>query len=86
VGTPRIVAQANAALGPQDVVDDACAAMSAYYRFTGDRADQMVAGMLTTPAAIRQCSAQYAELGVDEVMLYCYGRDPGQVERIAEAL
>ncbi|MEY9933259.1 alkanesulfonate monooxygenase SsuD/methylene tetrahydromethanopterin reductase-like flavin-dependent oxidoreductase (luciferase family) [Catenulispora sp. GP43] len=85
-GTPRIVAQANAALGPQPVVDDARAAMAAYYRFTGDRADQMVAGMLTTPAAIRHTIAQYADLGVDEVMLYCYGRDPGQVERIAEAL
>jgi len=85
-GAPRIVAQANAALGSQDVVDDARAAMSAYYRFIGDRAGQMVAGMLTAPAAIRQAIAQYAELGVDEVMLYCYGRDPGQVERIAEAL
>ena len=85
-GAPRIVAQANAALGPQIVVDDARAAMAAYYRFVGDRADQMVAGMLTTEAAIRQTIAQYADLGVDEVMLYCYGADPGQVDRLAEAL
>ncbi|ACU76202.1 Luciferase-like monooxygenase [Catenulispora acidiphila DSM 44928] len=85
-GVPRIVAQANAALGPQIVVDDARTAMAAYYRFAGDRADQMVAGMLTTEAAIRQTIAQYADLGVDEVMLYCYGADPGQVDRLAEAL
>lgn len=85
-GTPRIVAQANAALGPQTVVDDARTAMADYYRFTGGRADQMVAAMLTTPAAIRQTITQYADLGVDEVMLYCYGRDPGQVERIAATL
>lgn len=85
-GAPRIVAQANAALGPQDVVDDARTAMAAYYRFTGGRADRMVAGMLTTPASIRQAIAAYADFGVDEVMLYCYGRDPGQVERLAAAI
>ncbi|MEY9858933.1 alkanesulfonate monooxygenase SsuD/methylene tetrahydromethanopterin reductase-like flavin-dependent oxidoreductase (luciferase family) [Catenulispora sp. GAS73] len=85
-GRPRIVAQANVALGPEDVVDDARTAMAAYYRFTGGRADRMVEGMLTTPATIRQTIAQYAELGVDEVVLYCYGRDPGQVDRLAEAI
>lgn len=85
-GAPRIVAQANAALGPQGVIDDSRTAMAAYYRFTGARADHMVAGMLTTAAEIRQTIAQYADFGVDEVMLYCYGRDPGQVERFAEAI
>jgi alkanesulfonate monooxygenase SsuD/methylene tetrahydromethanopterin reductase-like flavin-dependent oxidoreductase (luciferase family) len=84
-GAPRIVAQANAALGPQAVVDDARTAMAAYYSFTG-RADRMVAGMLTTAAEIQQCIAQYADFGVDEVMLYCYGRDPGQVDRLAEVI
>ncbi|GAA1955724.1 LLM class flavin-dependent oxidoreductase [Catenulispora subtropica] len=85
-GEPRIVAQANAALGPDDVVDDARTAMGDYYRFTGGRADQMVAGMLTSGERIRQTVRQYEDLGVDEVMLYCYGRDPEQVERLADAL
>jgi hypothetical protein len=85
-GEPRIVAQANAALGPESMIEEARAAMGDYYRFTGGRADQMVAGMLTTAAGIRQAIGQYADLGVDEVVFYCYGRDPEQVEQLADAL
>lgn len=84
-GEPRIVAQVNVALGPDDVVHDARAAMHAYYTFTG-MADRMVAGMLTTPAGIREAIAAFADLGADEVMLYCYGRDPNQVDRLADLL
>ena len=85
-GAPRIVAQANVALGPQEVVDDARAAMTDYYRFAGGLADQMVAGMLTTPEQIRKTIAEFEGLGADEVMLYCYGRDPGQVDRLADVI
>ncbi|MBP2704024.1 LLM class flavin-dependent oxidoreductase [Microbispora sp. RL4-1S] len=84
-GAPRIVAQVNAALGPQDVIDDARAAMGAYYSFTG-MADRMVAGMLTTPGEIRDAIARFADLGADEVMLYCYGLDPEQVDRLADVV
>ncbi|MEV5754326.1 LLM class flavin-dependent oxidoreductase [Actinoallomurus sp. NPDC052308] len=84
-GEPRIVAQVNAALGPQDVVDDARARMHAYYTFTG-MADRMVAGMLTTPGEIRDAIAAFTDLGADEVMLYCYGLDPAQVDRLADVL
>ncbi|MHC3467406.1 LLM class flavin-dependent oxidoreductase [Streptomyces sp. 7R007] len=84
-GAPRIVAQVNVALGPDDVVDDARAAMHAYYAFTG-RADTMVAAMLTTPAGIRDAIDRFTDLGADEVMLYCYGRDPHQVDRLADLL
>ncbi|SFF77461.1 Flavin-dependent oxidoreductase, luciferase family (includes alkanesulfonate monooxygenase SsuD and methylene tetrahydromethanopterin reductase) [Actinacidiphila alni] len=84
-GKPRLVAQVNVALGPDRVVDDARTAMAAYYAFTG-MADRMVAGMLTTPAGIRTAIAGFADLGADEVMLYCYGRDPGQVERLTDVV
>ncbi|MFG1670656.1 LLM class flavin-dependent oxidoreductase [Streptomyces sp. Y7] len=84
-GEPRLVAQVNVALGPQDVVDDARARMRAYYEFTG-MSDRMVDGMLTTPAEIRAALTAYADLGVDEVMLYCYGVDPDQVDRLADVL
>jgi hypothetical protein len=50
------------------------------------RADSMVVGLLTTPGQIRAAIAQFEDLGVDEVMLYCHGRDPGQVDRLAEVL
>ncbi|MFD4540959.1 LLM class flavin-dependent oxidoreductase [Streptomyces bauhiniae] len=82
---PRLVAQVNVALGPQSVIDGARSAMHAYYAFTG-MADRMTAGMLTTPAEIREAIARFTDLGADEVMLYCYGLDPAQVDRLAEAL
>jgi alkanesulfonate monooxygenase SsuD/methylene tetrahydromethanopterin reductase-like flavin-dependent oxidoreductase (luciferase family) len=81
-GAPRIVAQVNAALGPPEVIDDARSAIGRYYEFSG-RAESMVAGMLTTPGQIRTAIAQFEDLGADEVMLYCHGRDPGQVDRLA---
>jgi alkanesulfonate monooxygenase SsuD/methylene tetrahydromethanopterin reductase-like flavin-dependent oxidoreductase (luciferase family) len=84
-GEPRIVAQVNVARGPQEVIDDARANMRAYYGFTG-MADRMVAGMLTTPAEIRDAIAAFTDLGADEVMLYCYGLDPTQVDRLADVL
>ncbi|MEO3875686.1 LLM class flavin-dependent oxidoreductase [Nonomuraea sp. B12E4] len=84
-GQPRIVAQVNVALGPQEVIDDARANMHAYYTFTG-MADRMVAGMLTTPAEVRAAIAAFADLGADEVMLYCHGLDPAQVDRLAEVV
>ncbi|MCL8012729.1 LLM class flavin-dependent oxidoreductase [Streptomyces sp. AS02] len=84
-GEPRLVAQVNVALGPRDVLDDARARMHAYYAFTG-MADRMVAGLLTTPAEIRTAIAAFADLGADEVMLYCYGLDPDQVDRLAEII
>ncbi|GLW24722.1 LLM class flavin-dependent oxidoreductase [Microbispora triticiradicis] len=84
-GAPRMVAQINAALGPQDVIDEARRAMAVYYRFT-EAADHMVAGMRTTPAEIREAIARFEDLGADEVMLYCHGRDPDQVGRFADIL
>ncbi|MFJ8357661.1 LLM class flavin-dependent oxidoreductase [Streptomyces sp. NPDC093984] len=84
-GEPRLVAQVNVALGPQDVIDDARTAMHAYYTFTG-MADRMVAGMLTTPTEIREAITAFTDLGADEVMLYCYGLDPAQVDRLTDVL
>jgi alkanesulfonate monooxygenase SsuD/methylene tetrahydromethanopterin reductase-like flavin-dependent oxidoreductase (luciferase family) len=84
-GAPRIVAQLSTALGPPAVIDDARSAIARYYEFS-DQADSMVASMLTTPGQIRAAIAQFEDLGVDEVMLYCHGRDPGQVDRLAEVV
>ncbi|MYX71745.1 LLM class flavin-dependent oxidoreductase [Streptomyces sp. SID3915] len=84
-GEPRVVAQVDVALGPQDVIDDARSRMHDYYAFTGT-SDRMVAGLLTTPTGIRDAIAAFAGLGADEVMLYCHGLDPHQVDRLADAL
>lgn len=82
-GEPRIVAQVNVALGDDGVIAQARKAMHAYYSFTG-RADQMVQGLRTTPQEIQQTISAFADLGAHEVMLYCYGEDPTQVDRLAD--
>lgn len=84
-GEPRIVAQINVALGPEGVIGDARSHMHAYYAFTG-MSDRMVAGLCTTPTEIRAAITAFTDLGADEVMLYCHGLDPNQVDRLAEAL
>lgn len=84
-GSPRIVAQLNTALGPQPLIDQARVAILDYYEFSG-RADYMADGMLTTPNQIRCAIRQFEDLGADEVMLYCYGTDPDQVDRLADAV
>lgn len=84
-GRPRIVAQVNAALGPEDVLDDARKAITGYYTFMGDT-ERVVKGLLTSPEQIRKNITELHALGADEVMLYCWGRDPSQVDRIADAL
>jgi alkanesulfonate monooxygenase SsuD/methylene tetrahydromethanopterin reductase-like flavin-dependent oxidoreductase (luciferase family) len=84
-GDPRLVAQVNVALGHQDAIDDALASIRAYYAFTG-MAERFAAGMLTTPVRIRDAVKTFADLGADEVMLYCHGSDPDQVDRLAEIL
>ncbi len=84
-GQPRIVAQVNVALGPDALIAQATESMYAYYEFSG-RADYMVEGMLTTPDQIRTATKQFEDLGADELMLYCYGTDPDQVDRIADII
>ncbi|PXX68575.1 alkanesulfonate monooxygenase SsuD/methylene tetrahydromethanopterin reductase-like flavin-dependent oxidoreductase (luciferase family) [Nocardia tenerifensis] len=84
-GEPRIVAQVNVALGDQDLIDEARAAMGAYYEFSG-RVEYMLDGMLIGADAIRSAISQFEDLGADEVMLYCYGGDPDQVNRLADVI
>ncbi|QYN36282.1 LLM class flavin-dependent oxidoreductase [Pseudonocardia sp. DSM 110487] len=82
-GRPRLVAQVNVALGPDEVADTARTAMGAYYGFTGT-ADRMLAGLLTTPDQVRDAVRAYADLGADEVVLYCWATDATQVDRMAD--
>jgi alkanesulfonate monooxygenase SsuD/methylene tetrahydromethanopterin reductase-like flavin-dependent oxidoreductase (luciferase family) len=84
-GRPRLVAQANVALGPEPVVDEARRAIRAYYNFI-DYTDKVVNGMLTTPETIRQTVTAFRDAGADEVMLYCWSPDVDQADRLAETL
>ncbi|TNC26572.1 LLM class flavin-dependent oxidoreductase [Amycolatopsis alkalitolerans] len=85
-GRPRMVAQVNVAVGPESTVDEARAAIAAYYGFAGDLARRTAETMLTTPAAVREAVDEFTALGADEVMLYCWSPDTDQVGRLAEAV
>ncbi|MFF3438787.1 LLM class flavin-dependent oxidoreductase [Streptosporangium sp. NPDC002721] len=84
-GRPRIVAQANVALGPEDTVRDATEEITSYYGFLGDTT-RVVENMLTTPERIREAITAFTDLGADEVMLYCWARDADQVDRLADVV
>ncbi|ETK30729.1 LLM class flavin-dependent oxidoreductase [Microbispora sp. ATCC PTA-5024] len=84
-GRPRLVAQANAALGPEAVLDEARRAAGGYYAFL-DSGETRVEGMLTSREAIRGAVRAFGDVGADELMLYCWSADPAQVDRIAAAL
>lgn len=85
-GRPKLVGQVNAALGPESTVDEARARILAYYEFTGDNAVRTAEAMRTTSAEVRAAVEEFTELGADEVILYCWSPDPGQVDRFADAL
>ncbi|MFF4785564.1 LLM class flavin-dependent oxidoreductase [Streptomyces griseorubiginosus] len=84
-GRPRLVAQANVALGPETTLDRARRSLRDYYAFSG-HAEYMEAGLLTTPQQIRETTDAYFGIGADEVMLYCWAPDPDQVDRLADLL
>ncbi|GHE85692.1 luciferase [Amycolatopsis deserti] len=83
-GSPRMVAQVNVALGSD--VDEARTAILGYYGFAGDWARQTAERMLTTPEQVRETAKHFADLGADELILYCWGTDPGQVDRLADVV
>ncbi|MFE6738426.1 LLM class flavin-dependent oxidoreductase [Streptomyces tubercidicus] len=84
-GRPRLLAQVNAALGPEPTLDRARAELRAYYA-PHSYTDHVVDGLLTTGEQIRTAIAAFRAIGADEVMLYCWSPDPDQVERLAEAV
>ncbi|GII84849.1 luciferase [Sphaerisporangium siamense] len=84
-GRPRLVAQANVALGPDEVVAEARREVRDYYRFL-EAPGHVAEGMLTTPEAIGRAVREFTDAGADEVMLYCWSPDLGQIDRIALAL
>lgn len=83
-GRPRMVAQVNAALGSS--VDEARGAIMDYYGFAGDWARQTAEAMLSTPEQIRETAKRFADLGADELILYCWGTDPAQADRLADVV
>jgi alkanesulfonate monooxygenase SsuD/methylene tetrahydromethanopterin reductase-like flavin-dependent oxidoreductase (luciferase family) len=84
-GRPRLVAQINVALGPHTVVNEAHQAIRDYYG-PGNYTDQVVQRTVTSRQRIRDAITAFDDLGVDEVILYCWSAQPAQVDRLAEAI
>jgi len=44
----------------------------------------MIAGLLTTPGEVLAAARAFADLGVDEIVCYCWATDPVQVDRLVD--
>lgn len=82
-GEPRLVALAYASLGDQGE-ENARSYLGDYYAF-GGFADQVVAGALTTPEAVRGAVSAFQAAGCDELVLFPCSAALEQVELIAAA-
>ncbi|GAA2858753.1 luciferase [Actinoplanes cyaneus] len=79
-GRPRLVCQINTAVGSPGTVERGRRAVADYYAFTGRPG---WGAPLSDPALIAETVAAYHEFGADELIFYCYGDDPRQVELLA---
>jgi alkanesulfonate monooxygenase SsuD/methylene tetrahydromethanopterin reductase-like flavin-dependent oxidoreductase (luciferase family) len=82
-GRPRLVCQINVAVGGPATIERAGRAVADYYAFS-DRAGWDAPPPLSDPAEIAGTVAAYRDFGADELVLYCYADDPGQIEELAE--
>lgn len=82
-GRPRHVAQVNVAVGGDAIADEARAALHGYYSFTGEP-ERMVAGLVTDAGRLRDTVRAFDDLGVGEVVLYCWATGTDQIDRLAD--
>lgn len=82
-GQPQLWAQAYFSLDDEDA---AAGYLRDYYAFTGAFAEKVAAANLTSPIAIREYVAGYEEAGCDELVLLPCTSDPGEIDRLREAL
>jgi alkanesulfonate monooxygenase SsuD/methylene tetrahydromethanopterin reductase-like flavin-dependent oxidoreductase (luciferase family) len=82
---PRFVALAYFSLG-DEVADRSAAYLRRYYSQMGDAAEYIAAGALRSPEAIRRACDQYADAGIDELMLDPTVAELHQVERLADVV
>lgn len=85
-GAPQLWGQAYFALGDSKTLAAAAEYLRDYYRFTGGFEERIVAGNLTTPAAIKDFVRGYEEEGCDELVLLPTVSRMDQLERLADVL
>ncbi|WP_426505326.1 LLM class flavin-dependent oxidoreductase [Dactylosporangium sp. McL0621] len=79
-GRPRLVCQINAAAGSPESIARARRAVAEYYAFTGRSG---WGDPVTDAGQLADTVAAYRDFGADELVLYCYGDDPAQIELLA---
>ncbi|MCC3653745.1 LLM class flavin-dependent oxidoreductase [Streptomyces sp. S07_1.15] len=90
-GRPALVAQANTAVGPEELVEGAKERIARYYSFLDDSEAPFTGAMvadytLSTPERVRHVLDTCGAAGADEMVFLCWSPDPGQLDVIAEAL
>lgn len=90
-GRPALVAQANTAVGPKELVEGAKERIARYYSFLDDSEAPFTGAMvadytLSTPERVRHVLDTCGAAGADEMVFLCWSPDPGQLDVIAEAL
>lgn len=85
-GSPQLWGQAYFALGDAETLARGADYLRDYYRFTGGFEERIVAGNLTSPAAIKDLVRGYEEEGCDELVLLPTVARLDQLERVAEVL
>ncbi|MCW2861799.1 MAG: luciferase [Actinoallomurus sp.] len=91
-GRPKLVAQLNAALGPDSTIEEARGHIRRYYsgpeytELPADYTDMVVRRMLTTSDQVRDAVNRLTDIGADEIIFYCWSPDAAQIDRFAETL
>ncbi len=84
-GQPQLWAQGYFALGDK-AAEAGVRYLRDYYAFTGQFAERIAAGLLTTPQAIAQFLRGYAEAGCDEMVLLPTVADLEELHQLANVL
>lgn len=82
-GEPRLVAVAYFGLGDPDA---ARGGVHKYYEFTGDMADAIAGGVLTTSDAVKEAAKAFADIGSGELIFSPGTDDPDEVKRLADVV
>jgi alkanesulfonate monooxygenase SsuD/methylene tetrahydromethanopterin reductase-like flavin-dependent oxidoreductase (luciferase family) len=91
-GRPKLVAQLNAALGPDPTIEEARGHLHRYYSGTqymdlpANYTNMVVERMLTTSDEIRDAVNRLTDIGADEIIFYCWSPDLEQIDRFAETV
>jgi alkanesulfonate monooxygenase SsuD/methylene tetrahydromethanopterin reductase-like flavin-dependent oxidoreductase (luciferase family) len=83
-GQPRLASLAYVSLG-DDAAGHAQRYLGDYYSFTGDFAERIAAGALTSPQKVADTIASFTDAGCDELILFPCNPDAAQVSLTAAA-